>query len=300
MTEPLPSDNDQAARRAVTVFAEKVKRRWGSLGEQSKAWSQAIQHGYEPHPVVDPTIAKQSALGMARRIGAPRVVRDRKAWEIADAPLMDANSTQPASSQVVDPPARSVVSNPLSASQPASIVPQVPVAVRFHRSLLRAIDAPVSELPASRSHAPTPMSNRPPQPEEALWNELDQKSSHPIAHEVRERLADSLQGALPDLADVRIHDDATAGEIVRMHNADAVSNRNRVAFRLGSFQPETPQGLSLLGHELIHVARAGDSTSATERRREEHQALSDGAGTARSAPVAVADTRRKSCCLEWS
>src|ERR1700678_1900118 len=52
-----------------------------------------------------------------------------------------------------------------------------------------------------------------------------------------------------DLSGIRIHEGPQAERI----NAGAFALGSDIYFAPGQFQPDTPQGLQLLGHELTHV-----------------------------------------------
>ncbi len=54
--------------------------------------------------------------------------------------------------------------------------------------------------------------------------------------------------------DVRIHTGADANVAASAINADAFTVGRDVAFARGTYDPATPAGVELLGHELAHVA----------------------------------------------
>lgn len=60
-----------------------------------------------------------------------------------------------------------------------------------------------------------------------------------------------------DLGRVRIHDDSRADSAARAVDALAYTDRNRVVFRSGAYDPATRAGRHLLAHELAHVAQQG-------------------------------------------
>jgi hypothetical protein len=75
-----------------------------------------------------------------------------------------------------------------------------------------------------------------------------------------------VQGYLSRLLDlripaVRIHTGQAADAAARRLNADAVSFGRSIMFRSGRFDPDSPAGLGLLGHELTHVAQAARAES---------------------------------------
>jgi hypothetical protein len=59
------------------------------------------------------------------------------------------------------------------------------------------------------------------------------------------------------LADVRVHDDAAAGESARALHARAFTVGNDVVFGHGQLRPDLDDGRKLLAHELAHVAQQG-------------------------------------------
>ena len=65
---------------------------------------------------------------------------------------------------------------------------------------------------------------------------------------------------------VRVHTGRAGDIVARRFDADAVTARRDVFFRSGQFDPATPRGLALLGHELTHVAQMSRSSDQTSRR----------------------------------
>ena len=53
---------------------------------------------------------------------------------------------------------------------------------------------------------------------------------------------------------VRLYDNPAADHIARTYNADAVTFGDKILFRTGTYRPQDPDGLALLGHELTHAA----------------------------------------------
>jgi len=58
---------------------------------------------------------------------------------------------------------------------------------------------------------------------------------------------------------VRLHTDADADRRARGLRADAVTLGHDIYFRYDKFDPGSPRGMSLLAHELVHVAQQGDA-----------------------------------------
>lgn len=84
--------------------------------------------------------------------------------------------------------------------------------------------------------------------------------------DVRARMENAF-GA--DFRDVRIHTDAAAGALAQRINARAFTTGNDVFFNQGQFQPRTPSGLGLLGHELTHVVQQRGRTGGAGLRTSE-------------------------------
>jgi Domain of unknown function (DUF4157) len=55
---------------------------------------------------------------------------------------------------------------------------------------------------------------------------------------------------------VKLYVDQAADTVARRYRADAVSIGDKILFRAGKFDPDSPSGLGLLGHELTHAAQA--------------------------------------------
>jgi Domain of unknown function (DUF4157) len=58
-----------------------------------------------------------------------------------------------------------------------------------------------------------------------------------------------------DLGDVRVHDDAAAGEAAASVQAEAFTSGSHVVFRPGAHDPDSSPGRRRLMHELTHVAQ---------------------------------------------
>jgi hypothetical protein len=96
-----------------------------------------------------------------------------------------------------------------------------------------------------------------------------------------------------DLSTVRIHSDLPADRAARRVGAVAYTIGERVAFRSGSYMPETLTGRTLLAHELAHVVqqRAGLAPSGAPEVQDnslESGARTAAAGVARGERVAMA------------
>jgi len=71
---------------------------------------------------------------------------------------------------------------------------------------------------------------------------------------VQTRLAGLLQMHIPA---VKLYVNHAADALVRKHRADALTYGDNILLRTDTYQPHTPAGLGLLGHELTHVQQAG-------------------------------------------
>src|SRR5262245_37392389 len=67
-----------------------------------------------------------------------------------------------------------------------------------------------------------------------------------------------------DLSRVRIHADEGAGQSATAVGALAYTVGSHVVFGRGQYDPRSPHGRRLLGHELAHVVQQGD-VSASHR-----------------------------------
>ena len=65
-----------------------------------------------------------------------------------------------------------------------------------------------------------------------------------------------------DFRDVRIHSGAEAAAVSEKLAADAFTMGHDIFFNRGRYQPESSEGMKLLGHELVHVVQQGDRTAA--------------------------------------
>ncbi len=73
-----------------------------------------------------------------------------------------------------------------------------------------------------------------------------------------------------DFSSVRVHDGVEAAGVAAGHRAQAVTAGTDVYFGAGRYAPHAPEGSSLLGHELAHVAQQarGGATPDAEARAE--------------------------------
>ena len=136
-------------------------------------------------------------------------------------------------------PARDGATNELLALQRSS----------GNRAVARLLDAP--EVRAARSE---PGGVVPPVVRAALAGGRGQPL--PAAH--REAVAPHLG---PAAGAVRLHTDARAAASARAIGAHAYAVGRDVVFAPGRYAPQTPRGMTLLLHELTHVARAAEGTS---------------------------------------
>lgn len=97
---------------------------------------------------------------------------------------------------------------------------------------------------------------------------------------------------------VKLYVNQAADTVARHYRADAVSIGDKILFRAGKFDPDSPTGLGLLGHELTHAAQArlateqpGAAQEAAALRNEarvvHHLAASPGAPPAPAPPAAA-------------
>jgi Domain of unknown function (DUF4157) len=84
-------------------------------------------------------------------------------------------------------------------------------------------------------------------------------SGHTLEGDTRERLAPRVGDPLDD---VRVHTDPTADALARSVSARAFTTGQDVYFAAGEYRPGTPDGDSLLAHELTHVAQQRGAPSS--------------------------------------
>ncbi len=104
-----------------------------------------------------------------------------------------------------------------------------------------------------------------------------ERSSHFIL-DARQRsfLADLLKMRFPP---VKIYANQASNAVARAYKAEALTYGDRILFRSGKFNPQSPEGLALLGHELTHAAqskfedRPGVIRSSQHYDRQEREAL---------------------------
>jgi hypothetical protein len=106
-------------------------------------------------------------------------------------------------------------------------------------------------------------------------------SAPPIVHQVLRSPGHALDNATRafmeprfgrDFSNVRIHTDSAASRSARDIQAHAYTVGTNVVFGEGQFAPSTPQGKSLIAHELAHVVQqAGTAGDAVQRKGKKHQ-----------------------------
>jgi hypothetical protein len=147
-----------------------------------------------------------------------------------------------------------------------------PPSAHFFQSLLTGAPAP-SPAPASPKRPAEPPTNQsPPAPR---WQRLVERAARDPAQRLPARLHDFLGGRLKRwLPSVQIHQGLASDELTSAMRADAVTFADRIVVRHRRYQPDRPEGVALLGHELFHVAEAADPHRRLPAAAEEHAALS--------------------------
>jgi hypothetical protein len=92
------------------------------------------------------------------------------------------------------------------------------------------------------------------------------------------------------LADVRIHTEPQAAAQVERMGAAAYTHQNHIAFATGRYQPDTPEGMALLAHELTHVVQGGGATGGGKEARPGDPAGGHEAEANRVATTAASDS----------
>lgn len=85
---------------------------------------------------------------------------------------------------------------------------------------------------------------------------------------VQRRLEPLLDFRIPA---VRLHINQTADQVARQHQADAVTVGHDIFFRSDRFNPQSPEGIALLGHEVTHVAQAVGPQPILRQGDQQHQ-----------------------------
>lgn len=125
----------------------------------------------------------------------------------------------------------------------------------------------------------------------------------PIVHEVLQSPGRPLDQATRafmeprfghDFSRVRVHTDVRAAESARAVNALAYTVGRSVVFGAGQYAPRAPHGLSLLAHELTHVAQQHQVSSTPaeldlSNPRQEREADAAGAAVVSGGKVSVAE-----------
>lgn len=103
--------------------------------------------------------------------------------------------------------------------------------------------------PAKREEGEKPLSLH-------VEKEIERKrgEGRPLPDEVQEQM-EGRMGA--DFGDVRVHDDAGAGQLSQSLNADAFTTQQDIFFAEGKYAPHSDEGQKLLAHELTHVVQQG-------------------------------------------
>jgi hypothetical protein len=93
-----------------------------------------------------------------------------------------------------------------------------------------------------------------------------------------------------NFADVRVHTDGTAAALAQQQSAHAFTIGHHIAFAPGKYAPGTPDGDSLLAHELTHVQQQRGAAVAAPQRKAQSGSTDDAAehDADRAAAVAVA------------
>lgn len=145
-----------------------------------------------------------------------------------------------------------------------------------NRSARRAVDdptpshLPVSSLAEVAGHSPGDI-DAPESVHQAIAGR-GEPLSEPMRRHFESRFGISL-------SQVRIHQDPVAGRSARDIHAAAYTVGNHIVFGANRFQPQRPEGLALLSHELTHVvqqARAPGPATRIQRHKDDLVAYTGG------------------------
>jgi hypothetical protein len=85
------------------------------------------------------------------------------------------------------------------------------------------------------------------------------EGGEPLDPLVRDRLRDHVG---PAVDSAMIHRDRQADVIARGSAAEAVTVGRDIFFRPGAYEPQSPKGLGLIGHEMLHVSESDERSAA--------------------------------------
>jgi hypothetical protein len=161
------------------------------------------------------------------------------------------------------------------------------------RAALRPLLDRVAQLPTpAASHyrrTEAPLNARdlvPPPPDEPAT--MADPGGEPLPGAVENQLH-GLVGAAAGA--MRVHHDAEADAVARVHSADAVTFGRDVFFRAGRYRPDERAGLALLAHEATHVRES--TRSASTWRRATARGIADEEREAGQVERAVAASERR-------
>ena len=97
----------------------------------------------------------------------------------------------------------------------------------------------------------------------SFGQELTRSASRPLPAPVRERLESTFH---TDFEGVRIHTDSLAAQLSERLNAHAFTVGEDVFFARGRYDPSSPAGFALIGHELTHVVQNRGGSGLIRRK----------------------------------
>lgn len=126
-------------------------------------------------------------------------------------------------------------------------------------------------LPASEEPVPTPPAELEPEPDDDLppadpLADVERSSHFMLDQRWKDLLAETLDIRIPS---VQVYVNEQSDALAAAHQADAVTRDDKVFFRAGKYQPDTPRGAALLGHELTHAANVAQGTYSEQPSVEE-------------------------------
>ncbi|KOP26687.1 hypothetical protein AMR41_08670 [Hapalosiphon sp. MRB220] len=87
--------------------------------------------------------------------------------------------------------------------------------------------------------------------QEELKNQIEQSSYSNISQQLRSFLGNILNLRVPN---VKVYSNQAANNYVKKLNADAITYEDKVLLKTGKYNPQKPESIALIGHEITHAA----------------------------------------------
>ncbi len=87
--------------------------------------------------------------------------------------------------------------------------------------------------------------------QEELKNQIEQSSYSNISQQLRSFLGNILNLRVPN---VKVYSNQAANNYAKKFNADAITYEDKVLLKTGKYNPQKPESIALIGHEITHAA----------------------------------------------